>query len=285
MGPFSSTVQHHEFLDVSSSHLLWNTKAECHVEESSRKEDRRRTTCCIKSEASMFGIKKPLERKTNHFHRFGCFVRPRRVKSWVRIVQEAQGNLRETGAKTQQRAFSRVRRRWQSVSGHVETCAIPREPTWKDKVWVPQSSSLRFFVHWESLEDPPTQVELFGERNMRDFNTNVLIWGLFMSTTKKASVHLGPSYNENLEENWNNNFEELKTLFDITQEVDLRPEFRDSECFHDWVDTLSLDGIFTVTTKWSSGLEQQYASTRIQCYVWEKCMNIQKRMKNGKINS
>ena len=38
---------------------------------------------------------------------------------------------------------------------------------------------------------------------MRDFNTNVLIWGLFMSTTKKASVHLGPSYNENLEENRN----------------------------------------------------------------------------------
>ena len=38
---------------------------------------------------------------------------------------------------------------------------------------------------------------------MRDFNTNVLIWGLFMSTTKKALVHLGPGYNENLEENRN----------------------------------------------------------------------------------
>ena len=28
--------------------------------------------------------------------------------------------------------------------------------------------------------------------------TNVLIWGLFTSTTMKASVHLGPSYDENL---------------------------------------------------------------------------------------
>ena len=28
--------------------------------------------------------------------------------------------------------------------------------------------------------------------------TNVLIWGLFMSTTTKVSAHLGPSYNENL---------------------------------------------------------------------------------------
>ena len=84
---------------------------------------------------------------------------------------------------------------------------------------------------------------------MRDFNINVLIWGLFMSTTKKASVHLGPNYNENLEVYRNTNFEELKTLFDITQEVDLGPEFRDSECFHDWVDTLSLNEIFIFTTK------------------------------------
>ena len=66
---------------------------------------------------------------------------------------------------------------------------------------------------------------------MRDFNT--MIWELFMSTTKKALVHLGPSYNENLEVYRNTNFEELKTLFDITQEVDLGPELRDSECFHD----------------------------------------------------
>ena len=68
---------------------------------------------------------------------------------------------------------------------------------------------------------------------MRDFNSNVLIWGLFMSTTKKASVHLGPSYNENLEVYRNVNFEEFKMLFDITQEVDLGAELRDSECFHD----------------------------------------------------
>ena len=39
---------------------------------------------------------------------------------------------------------------------------------------------------------------------MRDMNTNVLIWGLFMSTTKKASVHLGPNYNVNLEVYRNN---------------------------------------------------------------------------------
>ena len=38
-----------------------------------------------------------------------------------------------------------------------------------------------------------------------------------MSTTMKASVHLGPNYNENLEVYRNTNFEELKILFEITQ--------------------------------------------------------------------
>ena len=52
-----------------------------------------------------------------------------------------------------------------------------------------------------------------------DLKTNVLIWGLFKSTTMKASVHLGPNYNGNLEVCKNTNLEELKNLFDITQRL------------------------------------------------------------------
>ena len=60
---------------------------------------------------------------------------------------------------------------------------------------------------------------------MPDLNTNVLIWELIVSTTKKASVHLGPNYNENLEVYRNKNFEELRTLFDITQQLILGENF------------------------------------------------------------
>ena len=49
--------------------------------------------------------------------------------------------------------------------------------------------------------------------------TNVLTWELFMSTTMKASVHLGPSYNEHFVAYRNTNFDELMTLFDITQRL------------------------------------------------------------------
>ena len=66
---------------------------------------------------------------------------------------------------------------------------------------------------------------------MLELKTYVLIWGLFVSTTMKASVHLGPDYNENLTGHRNTNFEELKTLFDITQRSILETQIRDSECF------------------------------------------------------
>ena len=52
---------------------------------------------------------------------------------------------------------------------------------------------------------------------LMDQTVNVLIWGLFMSTTTKASVHLRSKYNANLVAYKNTTFGELKTLFDITQ--------------------------------------------------------------------
>ena len=41
--------------------------------------------------------------------------------------------------------------------------------------------------------------------------TNVLIWGLFMSTTMKAAIHLGPSYVDKLEVFRNTNVEDLQS--------------------------------------------------------------------------
>ena len=49
-----------------------------------------------------------------------------------------------------------------------------------------------------------------------DEKTNVLIWGLLMSTTMKASVYFGPSYNDNLVAFRNT---KLRALFAITQRL------------------------------------------------------------------
>ena len=49
--------------------------------------------------------------------------------------------------------------------------------------------------------------------------TNVLTWGLFMSTTMKAAIHHRSNFVENLEVHRNTNFEELQNLCDITRKL------------------------------------------------------------------
>ena len=49
--------------------------------------------------------------------------------------------------------------------------------------------------------------------------TKVLIWGLFMSTTVKAAIHLRPNYVEILEVYRNTNFEEIQDLFVTAQKL------------------------------------------------------------------
>ena len=56
---------------------------------------------------------------------------------------------------------------------------------------------------------------------MEAMKTNVLIWGLFMSSSMKAAIRLGPHYTENLEVFKKTNFEEIQKLFNITQKLAL----------------------------------------------------------------
>ena len=51
---------------------------------------------------------------------------------------------------------------------------------------------------------------------MFDLRTNVLIWGLFMSTTMKSAVNFGREYHQILIACRNKNFEDIKTLFDTS---------------------------------------------------------------------
>ena len=49
--------------------------------------------------------------------------------------------------------------------------------------------------------------------------TNVVRWRLFMFSSIKAAIHLGPNYPENLEVFKNTNFEENQNLLNITQKL------------------------------------------------------------------
>ena len=63
------------------------------------------------------------------------------------------------------------------------------------------------------------KLHLAEEAPILDLKTRVLIWGLLVSTTMKAAIHLGANYVGNLDVYRNTIFEEFQNLFDITQNV------------------------------------------------------------------
>ena len=50
-------------------------------------------------------------------------------------------------------------------------------------------------------------------------NTNVLMWGLFISSSMKAAIHLGPKYTDNLVVYKNMNFQEIQNFFCVTHKL------------------------------------------------------------------
>ena len=56
---------------------------------------------------------------------------------------------------------------------------------------------------------------------METLKTIELIWRMFMSSSMKAAIHLGPNYLANLEVYKNTNFEEIQSLFNIRQSIDI----------------------------------------------------------------
>ena len=61
--------------------------------------------------------------------------------------------------------------------------------------------------------------EGYSNFSMEAFKTNVFIWRMFVSSSMKAAMHLGPNYLANLEVYKNTNFEEIQSLFNITQKL------------------------------------------------------------------
>ena len=55
--------------------------------------------------------------------------------------------------------------------------------------------------------------------SMQAYKTNVLIWRLFTSSSMKADIHLGSNYLTNSEIYKNTKFEEIESLFNITQKL------------------------------------------------------------------
>ena len=200
MEPSSSFVQLHEFLDVFLQQFPFEQKAKHHVEECSGKVIRRRT-CDSEAEVGMFGVKKPAERKANLFVKFGCFRRPGESRVGLDVCFR---ECRETCARqgpVPSNEFSRVEKddfpflgtRKLVRSGVCERAGSTR------RGWTATAGNFPTNVYLEKVFKTLRQtLNLPEDAQVLNEQTNVLIWGLFMSTMMKASVHLGPSYNDKL---------------------------------------------------------------------------------------
>ena len=62
----------------------------------------------------------------------------------------------------------------------------------------------------------------YSTLTMEALKTNVLIWGMFMSSSMKAAIRLGSNHLANLEDYKNTNFEEIQSLFNITQKNNIK---------------------------------------------------------------
>ena len=104
---------------------------------------------------------------------------------------------------------------------------------------------------------------------MAAVKTNVLIWVMFMVSSMKAAIHLGPNYLANLEVYKNTNFEEIQSLFDITQKLIL--EHSEEIPNVNTIDSASLSWTRSVlfhdqVIQWT-----KQKSAQIPFYAWGSC--------------
>ena len=98
--------------------------------------------------------------------------------------------------------------------------------------------------------------------------------GDYLSTTMKAAIHLGENYNHNLVTNKNTNFEELKTLFDITQKLILNQKH---EINHVPTIELQCTPLMRLPVLHDKVLKLSKAKVRVYSdRVWERCTDIQR---------
>ena len=241
MEPSSSSVQHHEFLDVFLQPFFYNQKAENYVEESSGKKDSRRT-CGDEIKASKFGIKKP-EHKTIPSLDSG--------PSYSQVNQGLGRNSVFTSAKRSVRTESNPTVCSQECQGddnpYSSAGRSVREMSEHSSAWRTTIFKSPTIKTSESLTKVRQKLNRSEEDQTLDQKGNALKWGLFVSTTMKAAVLLGHIYNDNLIAYRNTNFRRAQNVVRHHAEVDLGPETRESECSHDRMAIYTMDEIcFTV---------------------------------------
>ena len=164
----------------------------------------------------MFGFKK-LDRKSNHSLDSGASCSPGRNSVFTSTRKPVRDKVQNSAM------YSQERRRDDNpcaTSTKKPNWAKYQEPTCKKEVGLPQDANLRRTI--QSLRQILSHRE---SEQILDQKTNALIWELYYANDDESSNSPYKNYNENLVKYKNTIFEEIKTLFAITQRLILKQDF------------------------------------------------------------
>ena len=82
--------------------------------------------------------------------------------------------------------------------------------------------------------------------SLGSYKNNVLAWGMFMTSSMKAAIHLGPDFLENSEIYKNTKFENIEKMFKHFSKMNKRALCRNSECKDPGLSFTLMDKINTV---------------------------------------
>ena len=106
--------------------------------------------------------------------------------------------------------------------------------------------------------------------SMKAYKTNVLVWRMLITSSMKAAIHLRPNNVSNSEIYKNIAFEDIESVFNITQKLVMEhsEEILHLKCLE--YSSLSWTRSVLPMIKRSNGRRQKYVSMLISFYVWDR---------------
>ena len=235
-----------------------------------------------------------------------CRIRLRRKargysKHLVEKIGQVQGNYKH---KIQSRRFSRMAKRCSSGCRYEETRYGRRRPGTPEiflkiqevqgnssleetqkpkavsKIWPHNLQiSTNYVPHMEMVFSILRQRYGLGPMDqMKHLDVNTAIWGIYLSVTLQATVHLGIDYTENLRSATNKPKKSFRLSSD--SEVDHWPDWNYRNC-NDWLAAAHVER--RDSADWQSCSVCNCQNFRLfltQCYVWE--VSVLNQTKHGK---
>ena len=210
MGPSSSFVGHHEFLDVFPATIFFRTEKQSVMSKSAQENTFKEGSAVAKPRPmnsvsrNLLSAKKTPPQDSNASNRPGNQELDQSSGSW---------NGRKLGRSGESTCSASTRKLERGDDIQIGRTRLEFTMCKSPTIDTSRKSSRTCGKCWFSHKKHQLLV-------FEALKANELIWRLFfMSSTIKAAIHLGPNYVEILEIYRNTNFEELQNFFDTTQKL------------------------------------------------------------------